>query len=109
MSDLKTQAEELGIKVDKRWGEARIQSEIDKALEAPAKLEPFGGKGDHDDNGKTGGAVKTALVYLDYDTWINDERIRADPAKAIHLPLGRAKELLAEGKARRADPLPGDE
>jgi hypothetical protein len=29
---LKEQAEELGIKVDGRWSESRIQEEIDKAL-----------------------------------------------------------------------------
>jgi len=30
--DLKAQAEELGIKIDGRWGDDRIQAEIDKAL-----------------------------------------------------------------------------
>jgi len=31
--DLKAQAEELGIKVDGRWSDERLQGEIDKALE----------------------------------------------------------------------------
>lgn len=31
--DLKAQAEDLGIKVDGRWSDERLQSEIDKALE----------------------------------------------------------------------------
>jgi hypothetical protein len=35
MSDLKEQAEGLGIKVDGRWSDERIQQEIDKALAAP--------------------------------------------------------------------------
>jgi len=48
------------------------------------------------------------LVFLDYDTWINDERIRADRLTPVRLPRERAKALLAEGKARRADPLPGE-
>ena len=110
MSDLKKQAEELGIKVDGRWSDERIQSEIDKALEAPAPdvaPDPL----DHDGDGKKGGAKEppaTLLVYLDYDTWINDERIRANPTMAQELPRDRAKELLAIGKARRADPLPGE-
>lgn len=34
MDELKAQAEELGIKVDGRWSEERLQSEIDKALSA---------------------------------------------------------------------------
>lgn len=104
-TDLKKQAEELGIGVDKRWGDARIQSEIDAKLAEPPATDPL----DHDGNGKKGGAAKTALVFLDYDTWIDGERIRADASKAVTLPLDRAKELLAVGKARRADPLPGDE
>jgi hypothetical protein len=37
MSDLKKQAEELGIKIDGRWSDERIQSEVDKALVAPAE------------------------------------------------------------------------
>ena len=36
MKELKAQAESLGIDVDGRWSEKRIQAEIDKALEAPA-------------------------------------------------------------------------
>lgn len=104
--DLLKQAEELEIKIDKRWGDERIQSEIDKALEAP-KQDPL----DHDGNGKKGGTAKpkTVPVFLDYDTWIDGGRVRADSEKAQELPLDRAKELLAAGKARRADPLPGDE
>jgi hypothetical protein len=104
-TDLKKQAAELGIAVDKRWGDARIQSEIDAKLAEPPAADPI----DHDGNGKKGGAVKTALVFLDYDTWIDGERMRAFSSNAVSLPLDRAKELLAAGKARRADPLPGDE
>jgi len=36
VEELKAQAESLGIEVDGRWSEKRIQSEIDKALDAPA-------------------------------------------------------------------------
>ena len=36
MEELKAQAESLGIDVDGRWSEKRIQAEIDKALDAPA-------------------------------------------------------------------------
>ena len=39
MDELKKQAEELGIEVDGRWSEKRIQSEIDKALGEDPKPE----------------------------------------------------------------------
>lgn len=51
----------------------------------------------------------TLVVYLDYDTWIDDVRIKADPDNPQELPRARARELLAIGKARRADPLPGED
>lgn len=76
-----------------------------------AKIAAGAGPLDHDNDGKAGGAKKlpeTLTVYLDYDTWIDGERIRADKATPQELPYQRAKELLAEGKARRADPLPGE-
>ena len=72
MSDLKKQAEELGIKVDGRWNDERLQEEIDKALSAePKKAEPFGGKGDHDGDGKAGGsaAAKLVPVMIKRDFW----------------------------------------
>lgn len=39
MSDLKKQAEELGIKVDGRWNDDRLQQEIDRALAKPTQPE----------------------------------------------------------------------
>jgi hypothetical protein len=36
VEELKAQAEALGIKVDGRWSEERLQDEIDKALADPA-------------------------------------------------------------------------
>jgi len=57
---------------------------------------------------KTNAADKRAPVFLDYDTWLGEERIKADPEHAVELPLPLAKELIAAGKARRADPLPGE-
>lgn len=41
-----------------------------------------------------------------YDTWAeNDQRIKA--GTVLDLPVAAAKELIANGKAERADPLPG--
>jgi hypothetical protein len=39
---------------------------------------------------------------------VNDVRIKANPEEPQALPYERARELLKEGKARRADPLPGE-
>lgn len=69
MDDLKKQAEELGIKVDGRWSDDRIQEEIDKALGEPAKAEKSSGK-----------AEKLIPVRVMRDYWIgepgNAQRIR---------------------------------
>jgi hypothetical protein len=82
---LKYQAETLGIKVDGRWSDERLQKEIDEALaKAPETPKPaFGGKGDHDGDGKPGGAVKAAKsdklipVHVNRDFWDeNGERVR---------------------------------
>lgn len=74
-ADLKKQAEELGINVDGRWGDERIRQEIDAKLNEPSHeragtapdagaaghelqgRQPFGGKGDHDGDGKPGGTA----------------------------------------------------
>lgn len=67
---------------------------------------------DHDGDGKKGGAKalpETLTVFLDYDTWVDDVRIKADREHPQPLPYERARELLKAGKARRADPLPGEE
>ena len=47
-------------------------------------------------------------VRLLYDTWDADG-VRHPSGAVVHLPLEAAKELLATGKAERADPLPGEE
>jgi hypothetical protein len=52
--------------------------------------------------------AKTAPVRLLYDTWAeNDQRIKA--GTVLELPIAAAKELIANGKAERADPMPGDD
>ena len=65
---------------------------------------------DHDADGNKGGNKPATLpVFLLYDTWVDDERFRADPAHAQNIPFERAKELITIGKALRADPLPGED
>jgi hypothetical protein len=86
MSDeLTRQAESLGIRVDGRWSDARIQEEIEKAS-APKNSVP---------------------VRLLYDHWFkSDERTLA--GTVVNLDMETAKRILAERKGERADPLPGE-
>ena len=58
-------------------------------------------------------------VRLKFDTWVGDERIDAvigidsDTKQTIYriadLPFDQGLNLLKEGKAERADPIPGTE
>ncbi|AWM23440.1 hypothetical protein [Sinorhizobium fredii] len=53
-------------------------------------------------------AEKKTPIRLLYDTWAeNDQRIPA--GTVLDVPVSAAKELIANGKAERADPLPGDD
>lgn len=67
MSDLKKQAEELGIDVDGRWSDERLQKEIDKALAAPA-LTPPGVQGEAVALTKAA-AEKLIPVRINRDFW----------------------------------------
>lgn len=50
---------------------------------------------------------KTTPIKLLYDTWADDEQ-RIEAGTVLDLPISIAKDLIAAGKAERADPLPGD-
>lgn len=51
--------------------------------------------------------IKTVPLKLLYDSWTTGgERIPA--GTVLDLPLHTAKQLIAKGKAERADPLPGE-
>lgn len=89
-ADLEKQAAELGIKVDARWGDERLQKEIDANLAGETKGE------------------ETLPVKLLADTWL-EEDIRTPAGTVLELPLSVAKKLVKAGKASRADPFPGDE
>jgi len=96
MNDLEKQAEELGIKVDGRWSEERLQQEIDKVLAAPKTTV------------KAEKAAPKTPVRLLYDTWL-EEDLRTKAGAVIEVTVAEAKQLIAAGKAERADPLPGEE
>ncbi|WP_085033933.1 hypothetical protein [Ensifer aridi] len=52
-------------------------------------------------------AAKKTPIRLLFDTWGEDEkRIQAGTVREV--PVSTAKELIAAGKAERADPLPGE-
>lgn len=51
--------------------------------------------------------TKKAPVKLLYDIWEGDGT-RHYAGSVVELPLPAVKALLAEGKAQRADPLPGE-
>lgn len=91
MSDLKKQAEELGIEVDQRWSDETLQKKIDANLAMTPKTK-----------------AKTAPVRLLYDVW-DAEGDRQPKGKVVDMPLDQAKVLIKAGKGERADPMPGDE
>jgi len=76
-ADLLKQAEELGIKIDKRWGDERIQSEIDaKLAETPA--DPL----DHDKDGKKGGVAPAMIpMVINRDIWVTNPADKDDPIR----------------------------
>lgn len=83
---LAEQAASLGIKVDGRWSEARIQQEIDAATANDARITP---------------------VKLLYDCWFKAD-VRTAAGTVMEVSIDEAKRLIANGKAERADPMPGD-
>lgn len=74
--DLLKQADELGIKTDKRWGDDRLQKEIDDVLSGASADEPD--PLDHDGDGKKGGAAPALhAMVVNRDFWDeNGERHR---------------------------------
>lgn len=122
MDDLKKQAEELGIIVDKRWSQARLQQEIDNALAAPSGNAPaVGAAGGQEIKPVFAAPVvdkpaedigmdkkeKTTPVKLLYDTWMEAD-VRTPAGEIVDLPISKAKELIQQGKAIRADKFPGE-
>lgn len=106
MSELVKQAEELGINIDPKWDEARLQMEVDKALAAPPEV-----------IGTTPGPSPTSItkpapakakkgermidVKLKVDYWPMEDQ-RKEAGSIVSVPLQKAKELVAQGKAEPA-------
>lgn len=49
--------------------------------------------------------VPVRLLFAFFD----DKGNRYDPPQVLDMPMDLAKRLMAEGKAERADPLPGED
>ena len=52
--------------------------------------------------------LKLVPVRLLFAHWPAED-VRVNAGEIVDLPLESAKAMIAEGKAERADPLPGDE
>lgn len=136
--DLLKKAEKLGVHVDGRWSDERIQSEIDKKQsEQPTDAEhndapeivsqpsapdvtpqvalrpvnmgpqPTTVPGESRNEQPPPSKGGNTPIRLMYDTWFKeDERTRA--GAVVKVDVETAKRLIREGKAERADPLPGE-
>lgn len=115
--DLLKQAEELSITVNARWSDETLQKKIDEALAGagtdqkpdpdgdeegaenppttPDKGEKFGGKGDHDGNGKTGGAApaKKGTVYTLKRAYWDKDGNRIEAGSDVTLDDNEARRL----------------
>jgi hypothetical protein len=89
--NLKSQAESLGINIDGRWSDTRLQQEIDNALAAPAPNP----------------APSGVPVKLLYDTWLEAD-VRTLAGEVVYVDIATARRIIGEGKAERADPMPGE-
>ncbi len=125
MADLENQARALGIKIDARWGDERLQQEIDKRLgsqaavseeipmaadAAPPKVvdvTPGPSPVSIPETVKTTGG-KTIDVTLKVDYWPTENE-RKLAGETVAVPLKKARELVAQGKAERAMPEDGDD
>jgi hypothetical protein len=141
--ELLKKASDLGIDVDGRWSDQRLQSEIDKK-QAENDTGNKRGQDDKADEPKViheptrpdttpqvamepknmgpqpvtvpgetrneqppqpkGGDVP---IRLKYDTWFKEDQ-RTKAGAIVKTDLETAKRLIADGKAERADPLPGE-
>lgn len=78
--DLKKQAEELGIRIDGRWNDERIQQEIDKTLAGPAQ--------------------PTVAVQIKRDVWDGDGN-RHRKGTIVEMPMEEAMDAIEAGSVSR--------
>ncbi len=111
MDDLLKQADELGIKVDKRWSEKRLQQEIDAALEAPAKEAEVAEKSfpvKLNKNYRPVGSFKIERTEEGVTELVDPDEVELMKVPAgtiIHVSLDEAKDIIAKKVADRDDPI----
>lgn len=105
MSDLRDQASELGIKIDGRWTDARIQQEIDAVLSAPAKDDDKLVSVILDRNYRPVGK----FFIEDADGTVRDPDIyeveKVVAGSVIQISIPEARDIIKKGIAKRNDPL----
>jgi hypothetical protein len=104
-SDLIAQADELGIKIDKRWSETRLQQEIDDVLsgvkkEPAQKLFPVKLLRNYRPAGSF--KVETAEGVRDPSV---EELAKVRVGVVIHLPIEEARTIIDSKIAARNDPI----
>lgn len=104
MTDLEKQAQELGIKVDGRWSDERLQEEIDKALSAPKAEKLFPVK-----LVRNYRPVAAEFFILDeegdYREPTDEERQKVTAGNSIKLPVKEAQSVIDKKIAERNDPI----
>lgn len=111
MDDLLKQAEELGIKVDKRWSEKRLQQEIDTALGAPAQEaevadKPFPVK--LTKNYRPVGPFKIERTTEGVTELVDPDEVeilKVPAGTVIHVSVDEARDIIAKKVADRNDPI----
>lgn len=110
MTDLEKQAQELGIKVDGRWSEERLQEEIDKALAAPkAEQKPKVEKLFPIKLVRNYRPVSAEFFILDeegdYREPTEEECQKVTAGNSIKLPVQEAQSAVDKKIAERNDPI----
>lgn len=108
---LQAKAIELHVEVDSEWGEDRLRAEIQIAREGRADLQVKGavppaemGKPDYDSATKDDKVVDGVEVELTRDFW-RGENDRVAKGQRVTVARTKARELLANGVAKRTDDI----
>jgi hypothetical protein len=112
MDDLLQQADELGIKVDKRWSEKRLQQEIDTALGAPAQeAEEVAEKSfpvKLNKNYRPVGPFKIERTTEGVTELVDPDEVeilKVPAGTVIHVSVEEARDIIAKKVADRNDPI----
>lgn len=112
MDDLLKQAEELGLKIDRRWSEKRLQQEIDTALAAPAQEAKLADKTfpvKLNKNYRPAGEFMierindSGEIYLDEPNEV--EVFKVPAGTVIHVTVEEARDIIDKKVADRNDPI----